>query len=166
MAGKRTYSDDDLAKLYVALTANEGNVKRTARDTGVPESTVRMYKKEWEAEGPPSLEGVEQAVEAFTERAERVRDKALEAIEGKIPTGKIGELTTLVGVLDDKITRAKGLTLGRVEHVHSLPDAEVIRETLGAVFKGALQAAAQREEEIIDAEVVEEQSPKELPRGR
>lgn len=166
MAGKTTYSDDDLARLYVALTANEGNVKRTARDTGVPESTVRMYKRKWESEGPPPIEGVEEAVEAFAVRAERVRDKALDAIEDKIPNGKIGELTTLVGVLDDKITRAKGLSTGRVEHVHSLPDAEVIREALGAVFQGALQAAAQREEEIIDAEIVEEQSPKELPRGR
>lgn len=160
---KTTYSDQDLARLYVSLSANEGNVKRTARDTGIPESTVRSWKKKWDdGEAPPQAD-VELAVTTFTEDAERVRDKALKAIEEKIPTAKVGELTTLVGVLDDKITRARGLATGRVEHVHALPDADEIRRTLGAVLQGTLQAAAAREEDIIDAEVIEEQAVKALP---
>ena len=167
MAGRTTYTDDELARLYVALTANEGNVKRTARDTGVPESTVRKWKNTWEAEGPPDIGKVEQAIGDFTDAAERVRDKALLAIEEKIPGAKVGELTTLVGVLDDKITRARGLAVGRVEHVHTLPPAEEIKAVLGAVFQGSLEAAAQRESEIVDAEIitVEEQAQKGLPAG-
>lgn len=163
MAGRTTYSDDDLARLFVSLTANEGNVKRTARDTGIPESTVRRWKTEWETKGPPSYEAVEQAVSTFAEDAERVRDKALKAIEEKIPGAKVGELTTLVGVLDDKIMRARGLATGRVEHVHALPPADEIREVLAAVFQGAVQTAAARELDIIDAEVIEEQAQKALP---
>lgn len=168
MAGRTTYTDDELARLYVALTANEGNVKRTARDTGVPESTVRKYRDQWEREGPPHVGDVESAVADFTTNAERVRDKALLAIEEKIPGAKVGELTTLVGVLDDKIQRARGLAIGRVEHVHTLPPAEEIKAVLGAVFQGSLEAAAQRESEIVDAEIisVEEQAPKALPAGR
>lgn len=169
MANRTTYTDDELARLYVALTANEGNVKRTARDTGVPESTVRKYKKQWETEGPPqATEAVEKAVTDFTVDAERVRNKALLSIEEKIPGAKVGELTTLVGVLDDKIMRARGLAVGRVEHVHKLPPAEEIKAVLGAVFQGSLEAAAQREGEIVDVQViqVEEQAPqKALPAG-
>jgi len=168
MARRTTYTDDELARLYVALTANDGNVKRTARDTGVPESTVRTWKQRWETEGPPNIGEVEKAVTSFTDDAERVRNKALLAIEEKIPGAKVGELTTLVGVLDDKIQRARGLAIGRVEHVHTLPPAEEIKAVLGAVFQGSLEAAAQRESEIVDAEIisVEEQAPKALPAGR
>lgn len=168
MARRTTYTDEELARLYVALTANDGNVKRTARDTGVPESTVRSWKQKWETEGPPAMGAVEDAVTDFTTDAERVRNKALIAIEGKIPDAKVGELTTLVGVLDDKIQRAKGLAIGRVEHVHSLPPAEEIRKALGAVLDGALALASKREGEIVDAEIieVEEQAQKALPPGR
>jgi transposase-like protein len=168
VAGRTTYTDDELARLYVALTANEGNVKRTARDTGVPESTVRKYRDQWEREGPPNVGEVEAAVTDFTADAERVRNKALASIEEKIPGAKVGELTTLVGVLDDKIQRARGLAIGRVEHVHTLPPAEEIKAVLGAVFQGSLEAASQRESEIVDAEIisVEEQAPKALPAGR
>jgi len=166
MAGRTTYSDEDLARLFVSLMANEGNVKRTARDTNIPESTVRRWKTEWETNGPPSYEAVEAAVTTFAEDAERVRDKALKAIEEKIPGAKVGELTTLVGVLDDKITRSRGLATGRVEHVHALPPVDEIREALAAVFQGAIQAASQRELDIIDAEVIEEQAQKALPAPR
>lgn len=166
---RTTYTDEELARLYVALVTNEGNVKRTARDTGIPESTVRSWKNKWETEGPPDIGAVEDAVTDFTADAERVRNKALLAIEGKIDTAKVGELTTLVGVLDDKIQRAKGLAIGRVEHVHTLPPADQIREALGAVLDGALAIASKREGEIVDAEIiaVEEQAPrKALPAGR
>lgn len=163
---RTTYSDEDLARLYVSLTANEGNVKRTARDTGIPESTVRSWKQKWETDGPPSYGEVEVAVSDFTTDAERVRNKALASIEEKIPGAKVGELTTLVGVLDDKIMRARGLATGRVEHTLALPAADEIREALSAVFQGAIQAAANREADIIDAEVIEEQAVKALPAPR
>jgi transposase-like protein len=166
VAGRTTYTDEELARLYVTLASNEGNVKRTARDTGIPESTVRRWKTEWETNGPPAVEAVEQAVSTFTEDAERVRNKALKAIEEKIPGAKVGELTTLVGVLDDKITRARGLPTGRVEYAHALPPADEIREALTAIFQGAVQAAADRELDIIDAEVIEEQAAKALPAPR
>lgn len=164
MAGRTTYSDEELARLYVTLTVNEGNVKRTARDTGIPESTVRSWKQKWEAGEPPP--SVEIAISDFVEDAERVRDKALVAVEEKIPLAKVGELTTLIGVLTDKIDRARGMATGRVEHVYALPPADEIRRTLTEVFEGARLAAANREAEIIDAEVIEEQALKALPAPR
>ena len=64
MAGKSQYSDSDKARVYTTLLANEGNVKRSSRETGVPEATVRRWKNEFE-ENPPPVEVVAEAVADF-----------------------------------------------------------------------------------------------------
>jgi hypothetical protein len=86
MAGKATYDESDKARLYVVLAANDGNVKRTARETGVPESTVRRFKKMFEEEGPPDMKLFRQELNTFVSDADRVRFKALHRIEELIPT--------------------------------------------------------------------------------
>lgn len=162
----KQYTPEQIAQTYVVLVTNEWNVKRTARDTGVPESTVRSWASGWK-ENPPDIDvdfAVDEAVGDFLAEAEVVRFEAIKAIRNKIPDAKVGELTTLVGVLTDKIDRAKGLALGRVEHVHTLPSPDELRAALQGAMQGALAAASQREHEIIDAEVVElEQAQKALP---
>lgn len=167
MASRATYSDADKARAYVALQANEGNVKRTARDLRIPVSTLRLWRNEWRDIGPPNLDDpiVQAEITDFIENAERIRNKALMEIENKIPSGSLAQLSTVVGVLDDKITRAKGLATGRVEHVHSLPSPDDIRDALVAGIQGAVEAARQRHEEIVEADF-EEQSLTELPAAR
>lgn len=169
---RATYTGADKAQVYVVLTTNEGNVKRTARDTGVPENTVRRWKKEWAENGPPSTEEVERAVGEFLDEAVEVRGMALEVVRLKLEllvkdpeSAKVGELTTLIGVLDDKITRASGLATSRTEHVHRLPSGEELREALLEAFRPVQQLTQQREGEVIeDAEYVEI-PPKALPSG-
>lgn len=168
-----TWNDEDKARVYVALAANDGNVKRTARETGVPENTVRRWRDDWERNGPPSTEQVEMAVGEFVEEATSLRGRALLALKLKVeqlvkdPSKvKVAELTTLVGVLDDKITRASGMATSRTEHVHSLPSPDEIREALGQAFQKQMELAAQRAEEIIDAEFTEEQALPALPVAR
>lgn len=162
MAGKARYSDEDKARVYVALSANDQNVKRTARETGVPESTVRSFKKQFELE-PPRTDLVETVVGDFVEDASRVRHKALKAIEKKIDANeaKVGELNATVGILTDKIDRARGL-VDRSVVEHKLPSAEEIRAALGAFAEEARALSHQRQAEIVDSEVVEQP---ELPRG-
>lgn len=46
MAGKRTrrrYTDDDRATALAVLDSNAGNLSRTARETGVPASTIKRW---------------------------------------------------------------------------------------------------------------------------
>jgi transposase-like protein len=158
---KAAYTDDDKVKVYVALAANEGMVKRTARETGIPESTVRRWKKEF-AENPPAIEDIERAVGNFVEDADRVRGKALLLIEKRIDAGdaKVNELNNTVGILTDKIDRARGLTDHKVEHTHRL-DASELRELMSGFVQDMKALSAAREAEIIDAEIVE--PPKALP---
>lgn len=164
MAGRARFTEADKAKVFVALTSNDGNVKRTERDTGVPESTVRRWKKEWEANGPPNTEALAVAVDQFYDRAETVRFLALEKIEAKLNDPKdkstMSALIAVVGVLDDKIARVKGIgTTSRVEHKIALPSAEEVQELMRGFVRQGVIDARQRDEEIIEAEVVEEQAP-------
>jgi transposase-like protein len=163
VAGRATYTEADKARVYVVLQANDGNVKRTARETGVPENTVRRWKQQFEQDGPPNTDLVEVEAGDFIEDAERVRHKALRKIEQRIDAddAKLNELNTTVGILTDKIDRVK-LPNRQVDHVHHLPPADQIREVMAAFAQRQLEMARNREEEIVDAEIVEQPA---LPSG-
>lgn len=164
---RRTYTDDDRARVHTLLVTNDGNVERTARDSGVPPATVRLWKQKWQKEGPPQ-EVLEKAVEEatnFVNQAMGARFEAITLLRAKLPDATARDLATIVGILDDKITRAKGLATGRVEHVHNtpaLPPPEELGPMLGEYLSRALVAARRRDAVVIDAE---EPAQKALPRG-
>ena len=106
--GRATYTDADKAKVYVVLTTNDGNVKRTARETGVPENTVRRWKKWFEDNGPPNLEEVEAQAGDFVATANEVRFLAIESMVQKHYDGPT--LPTMsTGATDMAYLRAKGI---------------------------------------------------------
>src|SRR4051812_14575665 len=80
------HTDDDKGRAVRALTANEGNVKRTSRELDIPEQTVRDWKKEMERGqlSPSVVEAVPAAIDATVNDFERMRDKALIALEEEI----------------------------------------------------------------------------------
>jgi transposase-like protein len=169
---RATYTEKQKAAAYVVLTTNDGNVKRTARDLGYPENTVRRWKQDWEQNGPPATEEVERAVGEFMDEAVELRGMALQALRRKVELllenpkeVKVAELTTLMGVLDDKITRAQGLATGRVEHVHTLPQGDELVAALQDAFKGVQVLTAQREGEVIEDAEFTEVKPKALTSG-
>lgn len=152
---RKTYTPEQLAHAYVVLETNQGNVKRTARDCNLPESTIRRWRDLWLEDGPPDLEAV--AIEAtdFIEDAERVRDKALKTLEGKLDSATPSALVATIGMLQDKVSIARGLATSRHETVLALPSSQEIAETLGAVLQGAIQAAKARDHDILDADLVD-----------
>jgi transposase-like protein len=155
----RTYSDDDRARAYVYLTANEGNLKRTARETNIPISTLRQWRDGWVADGPPDTAEVVIIAGEFVADAERVRNKALIEMERKIPDATPSALVAMVGMLTDKLNIAQGLATSRNETVHKLPSGEEIKAILGPVLQKALAAASTRDDEIQDAEFVPLDNP-------
>lgn len=144
-----------MARAYMVLETNQGNVKRTARDLNLPESTVRRWRDVWQEEGPPDMEVVADVATDFVEDAERVRDKALKVLEGKLDAATPSALVATIGMLQDKVSIARGLATSRTETVHALPSAQEMAETLGAVLQGALSAAKARDHDIIEAELVD-----------
>lgn len=167
MASRGTkFSEADKARVFVALTANDGLVKRTARDTGVPESTIRRWKQDWHTNGPPDTSELAEAVDSFCDDMVVVRSEALTELRKKLPNATPSALIAVVGVLDDKIARVKGIgTSSRIEHKLVLPSATEARELMQGFLEAGVEAARRRDEEIVDAEFVE-QPPKGLPAAR
>jgi transposase-like protein len=155
--GKREYTDDDRAAVFLALTVNDGNVKRTARETGVPENTVRDWKTRWAKDGvPPEIEALAVGVaHEFADAAEGVRDKALRLLDGKLADMSGRDLAWVVGVLTDKVMRARGLDKKTVEHKHTLPTPDEV-QALVAGFASGIREAAVARDEIIEGHVVEQ----------
>lgn len=164
---RRTYSDDDRAAVFVALTVHDGNVARTSRDSGVPEQTVRDWKAQWAREGLPDelIHLAQQSATSFADNVERIRDKALVALETKLPDMSGRDLATTVGILTDKALRARGLDVKTVKHEHKLPSPDEVRQLMAGFAAGISEAAAARDQ-IIEAEVIEHPARKALPPGR
>jgi transposase-like protein len=166
VAGRAKYTEADKAKVFTLLAANDGNVKRTSRESGYPENTVRRWRNEFK-ETPPSLEAVETAMGEFVEDAERIRGKALvwveEMIDKRDPKVKMNDLNNIAGTLTDKLDRARGLDIKRVEHQHHLPSPDEARELMRGFVQEAFALSVARDAEIIDAEIVEQAS---LPAGK
>lgn len=165
MATKARYTDDDRARVFLALTVHQGNVKRTARETGFPVSTVRNWKADWE-KNPPSTEvalRVEDLATQFIPDAIRVRDKALLALEKKIDSGEAtaSQLATSMGILTDKINVVMGLSKKQGPSTDNV-DVAFAREAARALV-GALTQSREREVVVLATEAEWEQSDKELP---
>ncbi|HEX5914828.1 MAG TPA: hypothetical protein VFY54_17040 [Rubrobacter sp.] len=168
---RRQYTPEDMAAVNVALRVHDGNIVRASKETGVPEQTIRNWKQKWEKSGIPSevQEVTEKVADDIVESFENVRALAVEQLTAALRRGEVKprELATIIGILDDKIVRAKGLATSRQEVVHTLPDAKVAREIMQAMVRGAIEGAAQREQEILEADIIDvevvEQAPKALP---
>lgn len=161
MAGRSKYSDEDRAQVSLALAINDGNIKRTARETDMPITTVRQWKKQWELEGVPDAVVAAQVniTDAFVRKAERIENVLLDRIEELAPEVKnIREATVSFGIIHDKRTRAQGLPTNRTEHTTGLPSPEEVRALLGGWMAHTLSAQNEREADIIEVTVVE--SPK------
>lgn len=147
-----------MARVYTELLASDGNVKRVARETGIPEATVRRWKAKFETD-PPQPEVITAAVGEFVADAKRVRNKAVLEIERQIDNREMkgAALVTVVGVLDDKIMRVEGhVSRSQVDHVHHLPSAEEARALLGGLLTGAIDSGRIRQAELVEAEFVEQ----------
>lgn len=173
MAARRVYTDADRAAVKNALDVNEGNIKRTARDTGIPVMTVKGWVRKWEKGGlPAEVSSALPAIrEEFVGNATRLRDKMLVRLEEKVDDDMVNSKDLLigVGVLTDKVRLVEGKSTSRTEHegaVGSLP-VDQVRELFAGFARGIVEAAVQRDaaissatgEETIDAEWSEQANP-------
>lgn len=167
MAGKRTYSAEDKARVLAVLLANGGNVKRTARETSVAEQTVRDWKRH-AGEGalaPQVSAALPAMVGELTDNISRVRDKALLELERQIDGGEVkGQaLVTAIGVLTDKDRLIRGEATSRSETVNNGPTPQEFAAQFQGYLDEMARAALERDADIVDAEVVEQADTPALP---
>lgn len=140
--------------VFAKLTETEGNIKRTARDTGVPVSTVRDWKVEWAKKGVSDeiIDALPAVVTDFVEDATRIRDKLLIRLEQRSDrddlTGR--EMLTGIGILTDKIRAYQGLDALR-EHRHTveIPALDEMQKTISNALREIVAAGNQRQQ-VID----------------
>lgn len=157
---RRIYNDQDKANVHVALTVNNGNIRRTGRDTGIPEATIRSWRDTWDRDGlPAEVETLSEETSYDTvSEMETVRDLALSDLKKQILTGEVkpAQLIATVGMLEDKIRLGKGLATSRSESTHlQLEAPEVVRQQLTEYVLDVLKKSDERDQDIIDAEAVE-----------
>lgn len=159
---RKTYDSQVLAAMYIELTANNGNVKRTARTMGIPDSTVRSYKARWDEAGPPLevMEKVEAQATAYEDELERMARKTLTEYERMLDAQQVrpAQLVAGIGVFTDKARAVRGLAGAHVQHTLTVDVAHVAGQVSDLV-RDALSSTAQRDLEIADADVVEVDEP-------
>lgn len=163
---RRVYTEHDQALVAVTYQTNNGNLRRTARDTGIPVTTIRDWTRKWEAEGYP--EPVEAAVpavrESFLEEAELVRNLMVRRLQEKVQRGEAStrDLITGIGVLTDKINVLRGMATSRTETLQVvLPDTQELAKGLAKFITKTVDDSVRRSEVIEDAEW-DELAPREL----
>jgi len=161
--GRRRYSAEDKAQALVLLRANDFNVRQASMDLGIPEQTVRDWKKSWDREAPSDEIEAQAEVETdkFVTQAVAVRDVALRRLSEKLDNDEVQprDLNAIIGTLTDKIRLAKGQATARTETIQQGPSPREIGAALVDLVQGAVEAAHDRSadiHEIIEVEQVEE----------
>lgn len=165
---RRIYTDREKAVVFAELSVNEGNIKRTARNTGVPIPTVRRWRDEWERNGVPETVNEELAplVADFLNDALRIRGKLLLRIEDLLEGDKVtmAQVSTAFGIISDKIRAYEALSESKhVEHTLVLPPAEELKELFTGLLDGVVESARQRAAEIEAIEEPVSTTYRELP---
>jgi transposase-like protein len=84
LAYKRVEWDDkDRAAAYVLWVSNDKNVKKTARECGIPANTLRYWAQGWNEDGPPDavMDELPAQLYEFVHHANRVRENAMNKLE-------------------------------------------------------------------------------------
>lgn len=186
MANVVRYSDEEKARVKVALEANRHpdgtfNVKRTSIETGVSRGTIATWIRKWELEGPSAE--TQEALPAIREKLvgelERIRDKALDALDTRLDLFKTDpssllkvnpkDLATTAAILTDKARLVEGKATSRSEGSSegNLP-IDQVRELFAGFAKGLVEGARERDaaissvidgEEPIEVEFTEQAEP-------
>lgn len=77
------YTDEEKQAALTLLEANGGNLKRTARETGVTTPTLRAWREEGKIK--PSPEKAAALVDSYLEKAKRVREALLDRLAELAP---------------------------------------------------------------------------------
>ena len=110
------HTEDQRIAALAALELNGGQLRKTARETGVSESTLRYWRAQVatiEHATAPTLDEIESATAAQSERAvaqttayatrlAEVRDLALAILRDKLPSMSGRDVAIAVGILTDK----------------------------------------------------------------
>jgi transposase-like protein len=113
---RRQYSDEEKAVALATLDANGGDVRKTARDTGIPFSTLQG----WAHQRGVNESVTELAVtkkKNLADELERIALALVDAIPDKIDGASLQQVATAAGIAVDKMQLLRGEPTGITKDV-------------------------------------------------
>lgn len=104
-AKKRRYSDLERSSALAALTANGGNLDRTAKQVGIPTTTLYNWAK---GVSHPEASSNGEQKRALADLLEEVARKILADLPGKLPSSDMRGAATALGIVIDKMQLLRG----------------------------------------------------------
>ncbi len=119
--GKRTYSDEEKADALLQLAANGNNFYRTARETGIPRATLKLWQSG--AVHPDVSHICQGKREPLAERLEALAHKCLDILPGKIDTATASQIAFTLGMSVEKMRLLREQSTANVRN-DNLTDGE------------------------------------------
>ena len=119
------YTSDDKAAALAALEANDGNLRRTARETGIGDATLRRWRAETDARKDAAVDArMPQARATLADRLRHFVDTALGVAPDKLHDANLRDVMTGVGIAIDKLQLLEGKPTSIDEVRDALSDDE------------------------------------------
>ena len=100
-----TYTNEERAAALGQLALNGGAVRRTARQVGIPEATIRLWRDEANASGAMLPSSHPNAPADWSEVTRLMKETITEGVailRGKLPTMGGRDVAIAIGILSDK----------------------------------------------------------------
>jgi transposase-like protein len=103
---RRHYSDEERAACLAALDANGGNLGRTARQVGVPESTLKGWRDAPDAAAPAEVRARKK--EELADLLEAFVRSSVGQLDAKLAAADFRDASTGIAILIDKMRLLRG----------------------------------------------------------
>lgn len=117
---KRQYSDNDKATALAALDANSGNLKLTARELGIPASTLQRWRDGQVNDDVTVLRTYKK--DELAERLVEIAHQLIDAAPDKVKGANLQQIFTSLGIAIEKIQLLEGEPTERSEVIDPLDD--------------------------------------------
>jgi predicted transcriptional regulator len=124
---KRQYSDAEKAAALLALQANGGNITKTAREVGIPASTIKEWASGRVTAGVTDIRDEKKNV--LADYLEDIAWKLAEAMPKKVRSAHLQQVATSMGITIDKMQLLRGKATAIVDDAVLTDEKRVERIT-------------------------------------
>lgn len=157
----RTYTDREKARALTMLDANEGNVYKTAKQAGIPDSTLASWH---DGDRPISQQARDWWADEKVELAdlyERVLRRTLHTMfsGGSMERANFQQLGIVAGILHDKRALLLGQPTSITENVSSMSADERAAHVLDVLARASQRMTSAPAGDTVDGQAVEVTKP-------
>lgn len=157
---RRNWTHEDKVRILARLEIHNGNIKRTARENGMPPSTLRKWRdEELENPNPVTQEILNKTVDMFKAETEDIIHLTLslakkgliqrQSDDKDITLREVKDLLTSMAITYDKLNLHEGKPTARVESSNQI-NTEEIKEVFLESFSEAIQQSQDISKDVLE----------------